>query len=98
MKVSLYLIFALIFSFFTANVNATKFPSFNKHDMPAFAVGGQRDIMHIAEAQKRIDVRFVRLSCQRIAQEDDEIHFLSSDAGSYLLITAQRTRHHSLYL
>lgn len=53
MKVSLYLIFALIFSFFTANVNATKFPSFNKHDMPAVSAQVDSVLIKLQQQQQQ---------------------------------------------
>ena len=62
-------------------------------DVGAAAVGGQGDVVDVAEAQQRIDVRLVRLARQRVTQEDDVVYLLRGDERANLLVATERTRH-----
>ena len=51
-----------------------------QQDVGALAVRRERHVVDVAEAQKRIDVRLVRLGRQRVAQEDDVVDLADGDA------------------
>lgn len=61
--------------------------------MSAFSVRSQRDIVYIADSEQRVDIRFMRLSRQRIAQENNQINFFSGYECADLLVTAERAGH-----
>ena len=82
----LFLVFRLVF--FVGDVF--------QQDVGTLAIRGQWDVVHIAEAQQRVDIRLVRLHGERVAQEDDEIDLLRRDAGTDLLVAAKRAGHHGL--
>ena len=52
-------------------------------------IGGDRDVVDVADAQEGCNVWFVRLGGQGIPQEDDEVDFASGDASADLLVAAQ---------
>lgn len=55
------------------------------------AVGGDGDIVHDRNAQKRFYVGVVRLRRQRVPKENDYIYLALGDLCAYLLIAAQRS-------
>ena len=54
-------------------------------------VGGQRDIMHITQAQQGHLVGLAGLCVDRIAEEQEQIDLIAGNAGCDLLITALNT-------
>ena len=67
-----------------------------QQDVGALAVRRERHVVDVAEAQKRIDVRLVRLGRQRVAQEDDVVDLADGDARADLLVAAERAGEHRL--
>ena len=52
--------------------------------------------MHVADAQKALDVGLVRVGVERVDQEDHCVHFFGGDTGRDLSVPAQRPREQPL--
>ena len=61
-------------------------------------VGGNRNIVHIADAQQVHLVGLRGLSADGVTEEKQHVHFVAGDAGNDLLVTAVAARQKALYV
>ncbi len=69
-----------------------------KEDVGRGRVGRSGDRMNVANLEQRLDVGFVRVSSQWIAEEDDGVHLSLDDAHADLDVAAFRAGGHALDL
>jgi hypothetical protein len=61
-------------------------------------VGGQRDVVHITQAQQRHLIGLTGLCIDGVAEEQEQIDLVAGDAGRDLLVAALDARQESLDL
>lgn len=55
------------------------------------AVVSHRYVVYLGDTQKRLDIGIVRLSGERVGEENDDIYFSVNYSCAYLLVAAERT-------
>lgn len=61
-------------------------------------IGGNGDVVHVAESEKICFVGLVRLGCERISEHEQKIDLVAGYSGSYLLVAALTSAEEALNL
>ena len=57
-----------------------------QHGLSSGHIGSQRDIVHITQAQKGVDIRLMGLCSQGISEKDHQVNLVICHPGANLLI------------